>query len=282
MHACMYVCMYICMYGCMSSSCLSSSLSANMLLCLLVSMCGSLSVCLSQIEWWLRITSKWQIAVRLTYVRGNQSLTTLQPAVCPRLRVTRLDMCIIATAGYVDQVSTGILLGYGSFYHQQYYIAHIKTLVENVFIYQYCINNILLSLVPEIHCGDLEAPSNGTKHGSSDVVDSTMTFSCDVGFRLEGSEQRHCTEDGHWNGTKATCRKCCQRMHFLFFHLKNSNFTTSSSRIRSCRPWASLRLLLRRHCAEQCTVQMGFSFTRRNCSMEETMRPIILLFMVSN
>ena len=157
-----------------------------------------------------------------------------------------------------------------------------KTLVENVFMYQYCIKSTLqtVSLVPEIHCGDLEAPSNGTKHGSSDVVDSTMAFSCDVGFRLEGSEQRHCTEDGHWNGTKATCRKCCQVRHFLFFfNLNNSNVTISSSRIRSCRPWVSACCFTH---TVQCTIQVLVSLTRPNCCMEDTKRPTVLQFMISN
>ena len=184
-------------------------------------------------------------------------------------------MCTIATAGYVDQIPTGLILGYGSFSHQQYYIAHMETLVENVFIDQYYITNVLLSLVPEIHCGDLAAPSNGTKQGSSDVVDSTMTFSCDVGFRLEGSDQRHCREDGHWNGTKATCRKCCQGRHILFFHLNFFyHIVIKDTQLSALGCYFADTV--------QCTMQMELSLTCPNCSMEETMRPNILLFMISN
>ena len=56
-----------------------------------------------------------------------------------------------------------------------------------------------------LHCGSLETPSNGTQNSSTDVVDSVATFSCDYGFRLDGSAQRSCTNDGYWNGIEATC-----------------------------------------------------------------------------
>ena len=57
----------------------------------------------------------------------------------------------------------------------------------------------------EIHCGSLETPSNGSKIGNNDVVDSVMMFSCDYGFRLSGSAQRNCTDVGEWNGMEAMC-----------------------------------------------------------------------------
>ena len=59
----------------------------------------------------------------------------------------------------------------------------------------------------EIHCDSLETPSNGSKIGSNDVVDSVLMFSCDYGFRLSGSAQRSCScmETGVWNGTDAIC-----------------------------------------------------------------------------
>ena len=60
-------------------------------------------------------------------------------------------------------------------------------------------------LFAEIHCGILEAPTNGSKVGSDDLMGSDMTFSCDSGFRLEGSVQRNCTEEGAWDGVETKC-----------------------------------------------------------------------------
>ena len=50
-----------------------------------------------------------------------------------------------------------------------------------------------------------------------------------------------------------------------FFNLGNSNFTISSSRTRSCRLWVSACCFAD---TVQCTIQMEFSLTRPNCSME--------------
>ena len=59
--------------------------------------------------------------------------------------------------------------------------------------------------VAAIHCGHLDAPSHGSKQGSSDVVDSVVTFSCDRGYRLQGSANRMCTTQGTWDVLEAKC-----------------------------------------------------------------------------
>ncbi|KAI0237989.1 Protein mesh [Lamellibrachia satsuma] len=56
-----------------------------------------------------------------------------------------------------------------------------------------------------VSCGSLKTPSNGTKNGSSPLVGATANFSCNGGFRLEGSAQRTCTEHGEWSGTDVIC-----------------------------------------------------------------------------
>ena len=56
-----------------------------------------------------------------------------------------------------------------------------------------------------LHCGSLKTPSNGRQNSNTDVADSVATFSCDYGFRLDGSAQRSCTNEGNWNGTEAIC-----------------------------------------------------------------------------
>ena len=56
-----------------------------------------------------------------------------------------------------------------------------------------------------IHCGSLNTPSHGSKQGSNDVVDSVVSFSCDHGYRLEGSARRTCATQGIWDGVEAKC-----------------------------------------------------------------------------
>ncbi|KAI0240570.1 hypothetical protein LSAT2_008699 [Lamellibrachia satsuma] len=56
-----------------------------------------------------------------------------------------------------------------------------------------------------ISCGFLAALQNGTKNGTSPVAGSVVTFSCNAGFRLEGSPTRTCSETGSWDGRETTC-----------------------------------------------------------------------------
>ena len=37
------------------------------------------------------------------------------------------------------------------------------------------------------------------------MVDSVVTFSCDRGYRLQGSARRRCTTQGTWDGVNAKC-----------------------------------------------------------------------------
>ncbi|KAI0239250.1 hypothetical protein LSAT2_010018 [Lamellibrachia satsuma] len=56
-----------------------------------------------------------------------------------------------------------------------------------------------------VSCGFLSSPLNGNKVGNSPLAYATVAFSCNDGFRLQGSAQRTCTEEGTWTGEKATC-----------------------------------------------------------------------------
>ena len=78
----------------------------------------------------------------------------------------------------------------------------------------------MYDFVLEIHCGVLKTPSRGSRHGNSDVVNSTVKFSCDHGFRLEGSVQRNCTDEGTWDGVDTTCigqSNYLTCVYFVFF-----------------------------------------------------------------
>ena len=65
-----------------------------------------------------------------------------------------------------------------------------------------CLTFIILA---EIHCGHLIVPFHGSKQGSNEVVDSVMSFSCDRGYRLDGSARRTCTTQGTWDGVNTEC-----------------------------------------------------------------------------
>ncbi|KAI0239248.1 Sushi domain-containing protein 2 [Lamellibrachia satsuma] len=57
----------------------------------------------------------------------------------------------------------------------------------------------------EIRCYHLETPQGGSMSGSSRSIGSVTTFSCQKGYRLEGSMKRVCTEAGTWDGAEAVC-----------------------------------------------------------------------------
>ncbi|XP_020615812.1 CUB and sushi domain-containing protein 3-like isoform X2 [Orbicella faveolata] len=54
-------------------------------------------------------------------------------------------------------------------------------------------------------CGSIETPLNGTKHGSRTTYSNIVTFTCDDGFDLKGSDVRECKSDGKWSGVETFC-----------------------------------------------------------------------------
>ncbi|KAM5193400.1 sushi domain-containing protein 2 isoform 2-T2 [Mantella aurantiaca] len=61
------------------------------------------------------------------------------------------------------------------------------------------------NLKPVISCGWLGPPANGWKNGTTYLIGSTITFSCNSGFVLSGSKQRTCQSDGTWSGEQTQC-----------------------------------------------------------------------------
>ena len=52
----------------------------------------------------------------------------------------------------------------------------------------------------------LETPSNGQQHFPDKSVEGAIaSFTCDKGYKLEGSAERTCQGNGEWTGTDATC-----------------------------------------------------------------------------
>ena len=55
-------------------------------------------------------------------------------------------------------------------------------------------------------CGDPGALSNGQRSLSSTTYNSVVTYTCDVGYTLQGSNSRTCQSNGQWSGNVPQCR----------------------------------------------------------------------------
>lgn len=57
-----------------------------------------------------------------------------------------------------------------------------------------------------IECEVLNDISNGKTISGDRHVNSTVTFQCDEGYRLHGTDHRFCQSDGNWSGSNPYCR----------------------------------------------------------------------------
>ena len=64
---------------------------------------------------------------------------------------------------------------------------------------------IIYTVVTE--CDELPNPSNGKMDGEYRIYQSTVFFSCDVGYFLNGSSNRTCQADGTWSGHETICQR---------------------------------------------------------------------------
>ena len=63
----------------------------------------------------------------------------------------------------------------------------------------------MLFYIAAINCGDPGTPTNGQRSLSSTTYNSVVTYTCDVGYTLQGSNSRTCQADGQWSGSAAQC-----------------------------------------------------------------------------
>ena len=56
-----------------------------------------------------------------------------------------------------------------------------------------------------INCGDPGTPTNGQRTLSSTTYNSVVTYTCDVGYTLQGSNSRTCQSSGQWSGSVPQC-----------------------------------------------------------------------------
>ncbi|NXO25816.1 SUSD2 protein, partial [Cisticola juncidis] len=62
-----------------------------------------------------------------------------------------------------------------------------------------------MSLLLVISCGWLEHPTNGKKNATNYLLGSTISFSCNEGYELTGSQERTCQVSGAWSGETPQC-----------------------------------------------------------------------------
>ena len=70
-------------------------------------------------------------------------------------------------------------------------------------------NIILISILfvlTALPCGTPSSLSNGQRHYNSTTVGSTVTYTCNTGYRMTaGNSSRTCLFGGHWSGSHPTC-----------------------------------------------------------------------------
>ena len=58
-----------------------------------------------------------------------------------------------------------------------------------------------------VSCGVPGTPTNGQRSLSSTTYNSVVTYTCDVGYTLHGSNSRICQSSGQWSGSVPQCNR---------------------------------------------------------------------------
>lgn len=70
----------------------------------------------------------------------------------------------------------------------------------------------------EFDCGRLDSPLNGNVRITGTRPGALATYSCNIGFNLEGgNENRRCIDHFGWDGTAPTCQRKFVDKDFSFF-----------------------------------------------------------------
>ena len=57
-----------------------------------------------------------------------------------------------------------------------------------------------------IDCGNPGTPTNSQHSLSGTTYNSLVTYTCDVGYTLQGSNSRTCQSNGQWSGRVPQCK----------------------------------------------------------------------------
>ena len=67
-----------------------------------------------------------------------------------------------------------------------------------------------------ITCDPPFVPKNGiARVKRKSFYGSLVSFSCDPGYILEGSNSLRCQDDGNWNGTEPVCKRQFQYVYMF-------------------------------------------------------------------
>jgi len=72
----------------------------------------------------------------------------------------------------------------------------------------FCYDGSIYSPIP-VSCPSLLPPANGNTSLTSTGTVTMVTYTCDVGYTLVGSQTRNCKTSGAWTGAQPTCGKYC-------------------------------------------------------------------------
>ena len=77
--------------------------------------------------------------------------------------------------------------------------------------------NICIPASSAVDCGDPGTPTNGKHTLSSTTYSFVVTYTCDEGYILQGSNSRTCQSNGEWSGSVPQCtRKLVKWRHCHF------------------------------------------------------------------
>ena len=83
---------------------------------------------------------------------------------------------------------------------------HVLRMQLLTVVIQACLHvHSLTTLFPVVDCGDPGTPMNGQRSLSSTTHNSVVTYTCDVGYTLQGSNSRTCQSSGRWSGSVPQC-----------------------------------------------------------------------------
>ena len=65
--------------------------------------------------------------------------------------------------------------------------------------------HVLFFLTTVVTCPEIDAPLNGKIFGRQQTYKAVVSFACNTGFILSGSERRVCQAHGNWSGEETGC-----------------------------------------------------------------------------
>ena len=102
---------------------------------------------------------------------------------------------------------------------------------------------------PDMDCGDPGTPTDGSRTLNATILDSVVTYTCNVGFMLEGSVTRVCQLNQEWSGELPSCvRKWSDCTLSLSLSLSLSPSPSPSLPPSHLTPYLLLTLMLQLLC----------------------------------